>query len=418
MINLPFNGIQKSTQMNVPYFRPSIDDAESAAVNRVLSSGWLTTGPIAKQFETRFASFLGKRYAVAVNSCTAALHLALEAAGVGQGDLVLVPTMTFAATAEVVHYLGARPVLVDCASDTLCIDPDALERAANYWGERGRLRAIVPMHYGGQMADMFKISKFARQMGIAVIEDSAHALPSFIREREGRPWQTVGSMSLASCFSFYANKCITTGEGGMILTDDLELADRMRVMSLHGLSKDAWKRFEARASWYYEILQPGFKYNLTDLAASIGCAQLEKANEFWRRRCSIAFRYSQRLALYDDILELPFERDDCVSSWHLYPVRLRLENLAIDRAEFIELLKERGIGCSVHWMPLHMHPFYKQTYGYRDDDFPVAAAEWPRLISLPIFPSMTSEELDYVCDSIVEVGRNNRAKKALLQVPA
>jgi dTDP-4-amino-4,6-dideoxygalactose transaminase len=404
--------------MNVPYFRPTIGEAESAAVNGVLSSGWLTTGPAAKQFETRLATFLGRQYAVAVNSCTAALHLALEAAGIGQADLVLVPTMTFAATAEVVHYLGARPVLVDCTADTLCIDPDAVEHAAGYWAQRGRLRAIVPMHYGGQMADMFKISKFARQTGVAVIEDAAHALPSFIREREGQPWQAVGSMSLASCFSFYANKCITTGEGGMVLTDDLELADRMRVMSLHGLSKDAWRRFETRASWYYEILEPGFKYNLTDLAASIGCAQLEKANEFWRRRRAIAAGYRERLAKYDDILELPFELSDCISSWHLFAVRLRLENLAIDRAQFIEFLKERGIGCSVHWMPLHMHPFYKETYGYRNADFPVSSAQWPRLISLPIFPSMSSGELDYVCDCIAEVGRKHRARKPLLQVPA
>lgn len=400
--------------MEIPYFRPSVGDEEKAAVDAVLSSGWLTTGPATQNFQTKFAEFLGRRYALGVNSCTAALHLALEAAGVREGDIVFVPTMTFAATAEVVHYLRARPILVDCDPLTLCMDPNALESTAERYAGEGRLRAVLPMHYGGQMADMHRIANLARRFGMTVIEDAAHALPAFIRQAFDDGWQSVGALSAASCFSFYANKCITTGEGGMVVTDDPELAQRMQMMSLHGLSKDAWTRFTSHGSWYYEILHPGFKYNLTDVASSIGCAQLEKANEFWRLRRGIAEAYLQRLASQSEIVELPVELSDRLSSWHLFAIRLQLENLTIDRSQVIRELKQRGVQTSVHWMPLHLHPFYREAYSYRSEDFPVASRQWPRLVSLPIFPSMSTDQVDYVCDCIGEIGKKFRSRKPLL----
>ncbi len=386
--------------MTIPFFRPEIGPEEKSAVMSVLDSGWLTTGRAVQDFEKRFAAYLGVPHAVAVNSCTAALHLALEAAGIGRDDLVLVPAMTFAATAEVVRYFGARPVLVDCEPRTLCVDPRAMEAAAEKWSRTGRLKAMIPMHYGGQMADMPAMNAIARRYGLQVIEDAAHALPAYLRESADGPWIPVGQTAPVTCFSFYANKCITTGEGGMLVTQDPAIAERARMMSLHGLSKNAWSRFEARGSWYYEIVEAGFKYNLTDVAAAIGIAQLEKADDFWRRRRRVAAGYAERLARYAEFVECPVEIDGRQSSWHLYPIRLRLERLTIDRGVFIEELKQRGITCSVHWMPLHLHPYYRQNSGYRPEEFPVASAVWERLVSLPIFPQMTESEMDHVADAI------------------
>jgi perosamine synthetase len=386
--------------MNIPYFRPSIGAEEKAAVNKVLESGWLTTGQAVRNFETAFAAYLGVRHAVALNSCTAALHLALEAAGVRSGDAVLVPAMTFAATAEVVRYLDATPILVDCDPETLCVDPDAMQEAAARWSRRTSLKAMIPMHYGGQMADMFRMRQIADRYGITMIEDAAHALPASIRENAQSPWKSVGTTAPLTCFSFYANKCITTGEGGMLTTDDPELAERVRMMSLHGLSKSAWNRFDTRGSWYYEIVEAGFKYNLTDLAGAIGLEQLKKADMFWQQRRAVAAQYTSMLAEYGDLLDTPPEIENRQSSWHLYPIKLRLDRLGIDRAQFIEELKALGITCSVHWMPLHLHPYYRERYQYKPEHLPVASSVWPRLVSLPIFPNMTEAETAYVCDSV------------------
>jgi perosamine synthetase len=383
--------------MQIPFFRPSVGETEKTLVHEVLTSGWLTTGKYARRFEEEFAAYVGAPYAVALNSCTAALHLALEAIGVERDDAVLVPAMTFAATAEVVRYFDARPVLVDCDPQTLLVDPQAMADAARIWSKKGRLKAMIPMHYGGQMADMDAMHEIAAKYGLRVIEDAAHTLPAYYKGR------AVGTTSELACFSFYANKCITTGEGGMVTTNDERLAERMRMMSLHGLSKNAWSRFEAKGSWYYEIVEAGFKYNLTDVAAAIGIAQLEKADAFWRQRREIAARYHALLAPYQDLVELPVELSDRQSSWHLYPLKLRLNALAIDRARMIDELKARGITCSVHWMPLHLHPYYTRTYGYQPADLPNASAVWPRMFSLPIFPGMSEAEIESVAGAVVEL---------------
>jgi FlaA1/EpsC-like NDP-sugar epimerase/dTDP-4-amino-4,6-dideoxygalactose transaminase len=389
--------------LTVPFYRPSVGRSEMDTVQSVLRSGWLTTGKVVGQFEAACAEYLGAKHAVAVNSCTAALHLALEAANIGPGDGVLVPAMTFAATAEVVCYLSATPILVDCDPLTLCVSPDAMEQAIEKWSGRVPLRAMMPVHYGGQMADMHRLHAIAARHGLRVIEDAAHTFPAFTRPSAAENWRRVGEGSDAACFSFYANKCITTGEGGLLTTEDEEFARRVRKMSLHGLSKDAWERFSAKGSWYYEIVEAGFKYNMTDVAAALGMAQLRRSDDMWRRRAMLAQRYTEKLERFGDVLETPVELENRKSSWHLYPVRLRLESLSIDRAKFIEELKQRNVGCSVHWMPLHLHPFYRKRFGTGPGTCPTATAEWVRLVTLPLFPDMTEAEQDHVCGSIEQV---------------
>jgi len=404
--------------MEVPFFRPSIGARERAAVDEVLRSGWLTSGRVVKRFEERFARYLGTRHAVAVNSCTAALHLSLEALGVSAGDVVAVPTMTFAATAAIVCHLGARPVLVDCDPATLCVDPAALEAVCERWSRAGKLKAIIAMHYAGGMARMDRIAALGRRYGVPVIEDAAHALPASIRSENDDRWVSVGDLSEAACFSFYANKCITTGEGGMIATDNAALAERARMMSLHGLSRSAWNRFRSGGSWSYEIMAPGYKYNLTDLAAAIGVVQLERAGELRDQRRSAAEHYSDLLAAHAEFIEPLGELPGRRSSWHIYPVRLRLESLAIDRDEFIRQLAARGITCSVHWMPLHLHPYYRETFGYRPEQFPVATAEWRRIVTLPLFPGITEAEIDYVVRQAGSIATENRLDSALARARA
>lgn len=395
--------------MKVPFFRPTIGEQEIEEVVACLRSGWLTTGQVTRNFETEFAAYVGAKHAIALNSCTAALHLALEAVGVRRGDMVLVPTMTFAATAEVVRYFDATPVFVDCDPKTQCIDVAAVARTlellkanepvAGLVGPYGPVRAIIPMHYGGQMADVDGINAIAKANDLIVIEDAAHTLPAYTRSESTAPWRAVGTTALVTCFSFYANKCITTGEGGMAVTDDDAIADRMRLMSLHGMSKDAWKRFTAAGSWYYEVVAPGFKYNLTDIASAIGRVQLARANELWKERRRVVAGYSAALAAIPG-LELPVEDPDRQHSWHLYSVRLDLSVWKRGRDAFIEELKACGIATSVHWQPLHMQPYYRASYGLATDEFPVAAGIWPRLVSLPLFPGMTEDDVSQVADAI------------------
>ncbi len=389
----------------VPFFRPDLSDTEVEEVVATLRSGWLTTGPRAKRFEREFAAAVGASHAVAVNSCTAALHLAVEALGLQAGHGVLIPTMTFAATAEVVRYLGAIPILVDCDPVTLNIRiEDAARKLSDLRGGRlpgsippaTRVVGVIPVHVGGLMIDTGALSAWARKQSLWVVEDAAHAFPAAWRPVIDAPWRRCGERTAeVSCFSFYANKTMTTGEGGMAVTADPALADRMRTMSLHGLSLDAWERYSGGKSWDYRIVAPGYKYNLTDIAAALGLAQLARAEEMRQKREAIARRYLQELSDIGEI-ELPPEDTNRIHSWHLFPIKLRLELLAIDRNQFLEELKEAGIGCSVHWRPLHLHPYYQETFGWRPADLPVASSLWERLVSLPIFPGMRDEELEFV----------------------
>lgn len=387
--------------MKVPFFRPSIGKREIDEVVDTLKSGWLTTGPKTKKFEEEFSKAVKAPYAIAVNSCTAALHLALEALGLKKGESVIVPTMTFAATAEVVRYLDGEPLLVDVKEDTLHLDlNDASEKLKK---TKKKVVGIIPVHIGGYMVDMDEINKFAKEHNLWVVEDAAHSFPSAWRKNKKSKWRMCGEGdSFVTCFSFYANKTITTGEGGMATTHKKNLAERMRVMSLHGISKDAYKRFTQAGSWYYEIVAPGFKYNLTDVASSIGLHQLKKAEKLRKEREEIAMNYFEGLRDVEEI-DLPPVSVDRIHSWHLYYIRLKLDRLSIDRAEFIEKLKEKGIVTSVHWMPLHLHPYYRRKYDYSEKDFPVASSVWLKLISLPIFPGMSIKEREYVIENVRRV---------------
>jgi dTDP-4-amino-4,6-dideoxygalactose transaminase len=403
--------------VKVPFFRPSIGAEEKAAVMAVMESGWLTTGQAVKRFEQSFAEAVGAKHAIALNSATAALHLAVEALGLQAGQGVLVPTHTFAATAEVVRYLNAVPVLVDCHPESLFIDlTDAEEKLAA--ARTGTLLAgvgpldvvgIMPVHVAGVMGDMAAVARFAAAHGLWAVEDAAHSFPAAYRDGADQPWVRCGEGTAAvTCFSFYANKTITTGEGGMAVTNDDELASRIRLMSLHGLSRDAWDRYTGGGTWDYRIIAPGFKYNLTDVAAAIGCAQLVKAEALRVERQALAAEYFRRLATIEEI-ELPADPADRIHAWHLFPIRLRLDRLTIDRADFIEQLKARGITTSVHWRPLHLHPYYQEEFGWTVEQLPMSSREWPRLVSLPLFPGMTEAELAHVVNSVQSVCQSARA---------
>jgi dTDP-4-amino-4,6-dideoxygalactose transaminase len=403
-----------SDPLDVPFFRPSITDAEVREVVACLQSGWLTTGPRTRLFETRFAGAVGAKYSVAVNSCTAALHLAVEALNLRPGQAVLVPTMTFAATAEVVRYQGAAPLLVDCDPITLNMDlADAERKIADLRSGKTPLDpkspvvGIMPVHVGGLMMDVRAVADFASRHNLWIVEDAAHAFPAAYRQGPSQPWQQCGQNTAAvTCFSFYANKTITTGEGGMAVTDDQSLAERMKQMSLHGLSRDAWNRFSGTNPWDYRIIAPGFKYNLTDIAAAVGGQQLDRAESMRADREKIARFYLQALGDLDE-LELPPNPPDRVHAWHLFPLRLRLDRIPLDRNAFIEKLHEERIGCSVHWRPLHLHPYYEQTYAWKPEHLPAASTVWQRLVSLPLFPGMTDSECEQVARAVRKLTGSN-----------
>ncbi|RLC64920.1 MAG: UDP-4-amino-4,6-dideoxy-N-acetyl-beta-L-altrosamine transaminase [Chloroflexota bacterium] len=380
----------------LPFNQPDIGQAEIDEVVDTLRSGWITTGPKTKEFERRFAEYIGVRHAIAVNSCTGGLHIALAAAGVGPGDEVIVPTMTFCATANVVVHLGATPIVVDVEPDTLNIDPQCLEAAIT-----PRTKAVIPVHLYGHPCDMDRISEIAKVHRLLIIEDAAHAVAAEWRGRR------VGTLSPATVFSFYATKNLTTAEGGMITTDDDEYGERMRVWSLHGISRDAWKRYSAEGSWYYEVSVPGFKYNLADLQSALGLHQLARLEVMVQRRTELAARYHAGLCDLPEI-ELPNVRSGIRHAWHLYVIRLRLERLEINRAEFIERLKSEGIGTSVHFIPLHRHPYYRNRFGFQPADFPVADAAYERLISLPLYTRMTERDVDDVVKAVHRVVQRNR----------
>jgi perosamine synthetase len=407
--------------VEVPFFRPDLGEDEIAEVVETLRSGWLTTGPRTARFEKEFAEAVGARYALAVNSCTAAMHLALEALELRSDQAVLIPTMTFAATAEVVRYLGAVPVLVDCEPETLNLSFEDAERKleALEAGElpvpgRPRVVGIVPVHVGGRMIDPEATDAFARRHGLWVVEDAAHSFPAAFRSRPGDPWRRCGEgTAKVSCFSFYANKTITTGEGGMATSDDERLLARMRSMSLHGLSHDAWGRYTRKGSWDYRILAPGFKYNLTDIASAIGLHQLAKAETMRAEREAIAERYREAIAEIPELLPPP-EDERVLNSWHLFQARLVPGALTIDRDTFLQELRRRGIGFSVHWRPLHLHPYYAEPdgdpeAGWRPEHLPTASEVWRHTVSLPIFPGMREEEISAVITALREICSASRA---------
>lgn len=374
----------------LPFALPEIGEEEIAEVVSSLRSGWVTTGPKAKQFEQDFSEWLGGGVeSISVNSATAGLHLALEALGIGPGDEVITTTHTFTATAEVIRYLGADPVFVDVRPDTLCIDPDLIEGAIT-----NKTKAIIPVHFAGLSADMQAILGIAKKHGLKVVEDAAHALPATCGGR------LVGSLeSDVAVFSFYANKTITTGEGGMLVTRDPEIAKRAKVMRLHGINRDAFDRFTAKVpSWYYEVVAPGFKYNLTDIAASLGIHQLKKAWGFQSKRQAIADKYHEALKDLPLILPASAPVGD-VHSWHLYVLRLA-DDTSISRDRFIEEMFSRGIGMSVHYVPLHLHPYWRDTYNLAPEMFPVSQKTYETTATLPLYTRMTDEDVERVITAV------------------
>ena len=374
----------------LPFSPPSIGDEERAEVLDTLRSDWITTGPKTRLFEARLKERLEAPALVAFNSCTAGLHVGLVVLGIGPGDEVIVPSLTFCATANVVEHVGAKPILVDVLPGTLTLDPEAVARAIT-----PRTRVIMPVHYAGHPARLDPLFRLAADHGLQILEDAAHALPTRYKG------VLVGSRNNLASFSFYATKNLTTAEGGA-LTGDPELLAKARVIGHHGMDKEAWKRFDQSGSWYYEVLLPGFKYNLTDLQAALGLSQLVKLERMQARRRQVVDTYNARFAGIP-ALEIPVEEPEAESSNHLYVLRLHLECLRIGRNQFIEELKARQIGTSVHYLPVHMQPYYRNKYGYRPEDCPVAADAFSRMLSLPLHPGLTDQDLDDVCAAVTGI---------------
>jgi dTDP-4-amino-4,6-dideoxygalactose transaminase len=414
-----------STVEPIPFSRPWIDDGDIDRVADVLRSGWWTSGSVVRDFEDLFAAYVGTRHAIALNSCTAALHVALAALGVARGDLVITSTYTFAATAEVAMYLGATPLLLDVDPATLNIstqqvrslcsalaapEPKRAVRAAVRAGElpvgvlrsmtsRSSIRtvkAIIPVHFAGQACDMAEMVATASEYGVPIVEDAAHAVESTYCGSK------VGAMGVVGAFSFYATKNLSTGEGGMATTDDDALAARMRSLSLHGISRDAWNRYTASGSWRYDILEPGYKYNMTDITAALGIGQLGRIDALRARREEIAGYYSEALRGIHG-LEVPRLVVDGLHAWHLYVARVGYSDGGSVRDELIERLKQRGIGTSVHFIPLHLHSYYRDRFGFTAGDYPVAEREFARVLSLPLYPSLADDETERVVSAVREV---------------
>ncbi|MGI9577879.1 MAG: DegT/DnrJ/EryC1/StrS family aminotransferase [Microthrixaceae bacterium] len=377
---------------------PWITEAEIDAVVDTLRSDWITTGPKVREFEQRFAEYIGTSAAHGVSSCTDALQIALAAIGVGRGDAVFAPTMTFAATTNVVDHLGATPVLCDVQRDSLNLDPNSLRTQIERVLAEGELtpKAVTPVHYAGQPCDMDEIVAVAAEYGLPIVEDAAHSLPAEYQGRMIGADRSDDPVPRLAAFSFYATKNLTTAEGGM-LTGPEELIDEARLWSLHGMSRDAWKRYGSGGSWFYEVVRPGFKCNMTDIAAAIGLVQLDRLEGFQERRREVAAAYADGLG--DLPLDLPTAATDRSSAWHLYPIRLR-EGGAEARQALIEHMGDQKIGTSVHFIPIHLHPWYRDTFGYQSEDFPVAFAEYQRLVSLPMHPRLSDEDVDDVITAV------------------
>lgn len=388
----------------IPFSAPSFGPEEKSELLDTLDSGWITTGPKTKTFERAFSEFVGASEAVAVNSCTAALHLSLAALEIGPGDAVITSPFTFAATANVIVHQRAHPVFIDIDSESYNLDVSKLEsylvNECSWDRTRGhlnhkrhghRLRAIIPVHYGGYPCEMDAIRELAARYNLSVIEDAAHAAGSSYHGKR------IGTLSTATCFSFYANKNMTTAEGGMLTTNDSKLAQRARILSSHGISRDSWSRYSKEGCWQYDLVEAGYKYNLTDLASALGLHQLKKLEGFIQRRAQLADRYTQLLSAIAG-LQLPTISTDRTSAWHLYPVQI--SSPGVTRNEVVEHLRRCNIGSSVHFIPLHLMTFYQNRFGYRRGDFPVAEAVFDRTVSLPLFPGMRESDVDRVASEL------------------
>ena len=372
----------------LPYALPLIEDDDIEAVVDSLKSNWVTKGPKTAEFEKKFADYIGVKHAIAFNSCTAGLHTALIAAGVGEGDEVITTPMTFAASANVIIHAGATPVFVDIDPVTMNIDHTRIEEKIT-----PRTRAIIPVHIAGFPCEMDEIMAIASKYNLFVLEDAAHAVHTRYKDK------MIGSIGDATAFSFYATKNLMTGEGGMVTTDNDDLADKLRVYSLHGMSRNAWNRYTAKGSWHYEITYPGYKYNMTDIQAALGMTQLAKLDSMQKTRESIAYRYNQAFADLPE-LEIPTDREYARHAWHLYIIKLNLGIITVDRAEFIELLKEENIGTSVHFIPVHLHPYYRDTFRFKPGDLLQSERVYERIISLPLYPKMSDTDVQDVIDAV------------------
>ncbi len=379
----------------LPFHQPSIEAEEINEVIDTLKSGWITTGPKTKLFEEKFRDYIGSQHAIAVNSCTAGLHLALVAAGIGRDDEVITTPYTFAATGEVIIQVAAKPVFVDIERASLNIDAMAIRNAIT-----SKTKAIIPVHIAGQPCNMDEIIEIAREYNLIVIEDAAHALPA---EYKGKK---IGNIGHVTVFSFYATKNITTGEGGMVTTNDSKLAEKIRLLSLHGLSRDAWKRYTAEGSWYYEIIYSGYKYNMTDIQAAIGLHQLHKVERFQQARERLVQKYDEGFKDVPEIIT-PYRDKNSKHAWHLYVIQLNLDLINIDRGEFIKELSARNIGTSVHFIPLHLHPYYRDHFNF-NGGFQNAEYAYERVISLPLFPAMSEEDVQYVVESVKRIVAKHR----------
>lgn len=377
----------------LPFHRPSVSEDDIDAVAAALRSGWLTHGPLCRQFESEFAESVGAARAVSVSSCTAAMHLSLVALGIGPGDEVITTPLTFSATGQVIEHVGAKLVLADIDPSSLQIDPKEIERRLT-----PRTAAILPVHYGGFPCEMSSILEIAHSASIPVVEDAAHAQGAAIGANR------IGSIGSATAFSFYATKNITTGEGGMISTDDHDLADRLESLRLHGMSKDAWLRYTRRGTWGYDVVEPGFKANFTDFQAALGLSQLKREAEMRERRTFIAERYSSAFGELFDLLEVPHAAEDVTPAWHLYPLRLK-RRLAqsLPRDDFIKALTVQGIGTSVHFIPIHLLSHFRRRYGYTGGEFPRAEDVFERIISLPLYPLMRDSDVERVIEAVTTI---------------
>ena len=399
----------------LPFSPPLIGEEEIEEVVDTLRSDWITTGPKVKRFEQEFARFVGASDTLAVSSCTAALHLALLALGIGPGDGVVTTALTFCSGIHVIEHVGARPVLVDVERETLNLDVSRIRGAiAHAEKTHGiKVKAILPVHLHGHPCDMDAIIEIANQSGLAVIEDAAHSLPARYKGAIIGSGFAAAKVPVATCFSFYATKNMTTAEGGMLVASP-EMMDRARVWALHGMDRDAWKRYGSQGSWFYEVVCPGYKYNMTDLQAAIGLRQLRKLPSFHARRREIVAQYNAAFSESAEV-QIPAERTEVDHAWHLYALRLNLHRLGFTRDDFMAQLRSRNIGSSVHFIPIHLHRYYREKYGYRPDDFPVALAEYQRMLSLPLSPRMTEDDVQDVIGAVTGILQRERSAPAGLR---